>query len=106
MGGRGFYGASGYPGRVLNFSVRVLKFSTQPPTRVCDPNRSKNTALGVFRPPPGGGVGDLFCPLDHVDWGIFGQLATRATGHFGFGVFTAEQCLWHGGSLLQGRVAL
>ena len=46
------------------------------------------------------------CPLVHVDWGIFGQLATRATGHLGFGVFAAKQCLWHGGSLLQGRVAL
>ena len=55
---------------------------------------------------PWGGVGDLFCPLVHVDWGIFGQLATRATGHLGFGVFAAKQCLWHGGSLLQGRVAL
>jgi hypothetical protein len=42
----------------------------------------------------------------HVDWGIFGQLATRATGHLGFGVFTTKQCLWHGGSLFQGRVAL
>jgi hypothetical protein len=29
-----------------------------------------------------GGVGDLFCPLVHVDWGIFGQMATRATRHF------------------------
>ena len=71
-----------------------------------------------FRPPqvekycvgcvkdPRGGVGDLFCPLVHVDWGIFGLLATRTTGHLGFGVFIAKQCLWHGGSLLQGRVAL
>jgi hypothetical protein len=47
-------------------------------------------------PPPLRGEG-LFCPLDHVDWGIFGQLATRATGHLGFGVFAAKQCLWHGG---------
>ena len=51
--------ALGYPGRVLNFSTRVLKFSTQPPTRVCDPNRSKNTALGVFRT-PGGVLGTCF----------------------------------------------
>jgi hypothetical protein len=26
----------------------------------------------------------------HVDRGNFGQLATRATGHLGFGVFTAK----------------
>jgi hypothetical protein len=37
-------------------------------------------------------AGDLFCPLVHVDWGIFGQLATRANGHLGFGVFIASQC--------------
>jgi hypothetical protein len=43
---------------------------------------------------------DLFCPLVHVDfwptsdprqWGIFGQLATRANGHLGFGVFIATK---------------
>jgi hypothetical protein len=36
-------------------------------------------------------VGDLFCPLVvHVDGGIFGQLATRATGHLGFGFFYSK----------------
>jgi hypothetical protein len=38
--------------------------------------------------------------------GIFGQLATRATGHLGFGVFIEKQFLWHGGSLLKGGGAL
>jgi hypothetical protein len=56
----------------------VLLNSTRVPTRVCGPYRSKNNALGVFRTPGRGGAGDLFCPLVHVDWGIFGQLATRA----------------------------
>jgi hypothetical protein len=66
----------GYPGVALFDSGRV-------PTRVCGPCRSKNAALGVFRTPV---AGDLFCPLVHVDWGIFGQLATRANGHLGLGV--------------------
>ena len=66
----------GKPGRALFYSTRALQNSTQPPTRVCDPVRSKNAALGVFRTP-----GDLFCPLVHVDWGNFCQMATRATGH-------------------------
>jgi hypothetical protein len=74
-----------------------------PPTRVCDPFRSKNTALGVFRT-PGGGVGDLFCPLVYVDWGTFCQMVTRATGHLGFGVFIARQRPWHGGPPLPCRV--
>ena len=60
VGGRDLYGASGYPGRALNFSARVLKFSTQPPTRVCNPFRSKNTALGLFRTPGGVVLGACF----------------------------------------------
>jgi hypothetical protein len=56
---------------------------------------------------PRGGVGDLFCPLVHVDWGIFGQsVVARATGHLGFGVFTARQRSWRGDSLLRRGVAL
>ena len=42
-------GLFGYPGRVLNFSTRVLKFSTQPPTSVFDLNRAKNTPTEVLR---------------------------------------------------------
>jgi hypothetical protein len=37
----------------LYHSARALQNSTQPPTRVCDPIRSKNTALGVCRTPGG-----------------------------------------------------
>jgi hypothetical protein len=82
----------GYPGVVLFNSARVLFNSARVPTRVYGPYRSKNIALGVFRT-PGGGAGDLFCPLVHVDWGIFGQLATRANGHLGLlRVFIATQC--------------
>ena len=60
----------GYPGRVLFCSTRVLKNSTQPPTRVCDPIRSKNTALGVFRTPGG------------VCWGPVLSFSSCRLGHF------------------------
>jgi len=49
----------GYPGRALFYSTRALQNSTQPPTRVCGPIRSKNTALGVLRT-PGGVLGTCF----------------------------------------------
>jgi hypothetical protein len=77
----------GYPGRVLNFSARVLKFSTQPPTRVCDSNRSKNTALGVFRT-PGGVLGTCFALLDHFSscrWGNFWPIGDPR--HWPFGIW-------------------
>jgi hypothetical protein len=80
-------GLNGHPDRALFYSTRALQNSAQPPTRVCGPVRSKKTALGAFRT-PGVVLGTCFvCPLVHVDWGIFCQIATRATGHLGFGVF-------------------
>jgi hypothetical protein len=75
---------NGYPGRVLFYSTRVVQNSTQPPTRACGPIRSKNTALGAFRT-PGGGVGDLLCPLIHVDWGHFWSNGDPL--HWPFGVW-------------------
>jgi hypothetical protein len=85
--------AAGYPGRALFYSARALQNSAQPPTRVCDPIRSKNTALGVFRT-PGGVLGTCFV-LWFVSIGVFfiKQMATRATGHLGCGVFIARQRL-------------
>jgi hypothetical protein len=80
----------GYPGVVLFYSARVLFNSARVPTRAFGPCRSKNTALGVFRTPEGV-LGTCFALLVHVDWGIFGQAATRANGHLGFGVFIASQ---------------
>jgi hypothetical protein len=72
--------------RVLVSSTRVLDASAQPPTRVCDSNRSKNAALGVSRPP--GGVGDLFCPWQTGDprhglpfgacWGFYSKAVFMA----------------------------
>jgi hypothetical protein len=43
--------------------------------------------------PQGGVLGTCFALSVHVNWGIFGQLATRANGHLGLvGVFIAIQC--------------
>jgi hypothetical protein len=82
---------NGYPGVALFNSTRALLNSARVPTRVCGPYRSKNTALGVFRT-PGGVLGTCFALQFTSIGGIFGQLATRANGHLGFGVFIASQC--------------
>ena len=54
------------------------------------------TALGVFRIPEGG-VGDLFCPLVHVEWGHFlsnGDLRHWSFGAWGFYSKAASVAWW------------